>query len=342
VGLRILAAPWLWWWTVFTEGLAWADRVLALPSGAAPSPARAGALFTAEICWSGAGDIPTIRRYAEEAMEVARSVGDDRRLALAQALGAGALTGLTQTGEFTGVEQQVGLARLRSLSEDAIEIGAHSGDAWVAAWTKMISGLIAGLARDPGTARGWASDAMAEFEELGDSWSRASASAALAFALVQLGELEAAEDALEGSVPALLDVGDLKMANGCLIVHGLIARFTGQADDAARRYHEALELCIRGGDPANTPVCLEGMAAAAAFGDPQSAARLLGAARALFDAGNIPSVPGFEVFYEGSLGLVGETLGEAELERLLGSGASAARTLPLADLAGALRSEAPV
>jgi hypothetical protein len=37
---------------------------------------------------------------------------------------------------------------------------------------------------------------------------------------------------------------------------------------------------------------------------------------------------------------VGETLGEAELERLLGSGASAARTLPLADLAGALRAGA--
>ena len=41
VGLRILAAPWLWWWTSLVEGLDWAGRVLALPSAAAPTGARA-------------------------------------------------------------------------------------------------------------------------------------------------------------------------------------------------------------------------------------------------------------------------------------------------------------
>ena len=34
VGFRILAALWLWWWTSYSEGLAWADRVLSLPSAA--------------------------------------------------------------------------------------------------------------------------------------------------------------------------------------------------------------------------------------------------------------------------------------------------------------------
>ena len=48
----------------------------------------------------------------------------------------------------------------------------------------------------------WAA-AVARFEQLGDSWSRATASVARAFALVQLGELEAAGEALDGSVDAL-------------------------------------------------------------------------------------------------------------------------------------------
>jgi predicted ATPase/class 3 adenylate cyclase len=341
VGLRILAALWLWWWTAFTEGLAWADRLLALPSGAEPTPARAGALFTAEICWAGAGDLPTIRRYTEEAIAVSRSLGDDRWLALSQALGAGALAGLTPSGEFVGIEHSKGLARLRAVSEEAIEIGQRTGDPWVAAWTKMISGLIALLAGDPPTARMWASDAMAEFGELGDSWSRASASVSLAFALLQLGELEAAQEALDGSVPALVDVGDLKMASGCLIAHGLIARFSGAADEAERRYGEALELCVRTGDPANAPVCLEGMAAALASSEPEAAARLLGAARALFDGGNIPSVPGFEVFYEGTSAILEDALGEEALAGLRTRGASAARSLPLADVAVSLVAGAP-
>ena len=336
VGLRIMAALWLWWWTAFTEGLAWADRLLALPSAAEPTAARAGALFTAEICWAGAGDLPSIRRYTEEAVAVSRALSDDRRLALALALGAGALTGLTPRGEFVGVDYTEGLTSLRAVSEEGIEVGRRSGDPWVAAWTKMISGLIANLAGDPGTARTWASEARAEFGELDDSWSRASASMSLAFALLQLGELEAAEDALAGSVPALLEVGDLKMASGCLVAHGLIARFGGRNDEAERHYGAALELCAQAGDPANAPVCLEGMAAAIAPSDPTRAMLLLGAARALFDGGAIPVVPGFEVFYEGTSAALAEVVGEEAMAELRARGASTARTVPLAEVAASL------
>jgi predicted ATPase/class 3 adenylate cyclase len=333
IGMRILGALWLWWWTSLMEGLAWADRVLNLPSAAESTVERSGALFTAEICAAGAGDLPTIRRYTEEAIAVSRAVGDDRRLALAQALGSGALARLTPSGEFVGVDESEGRAHFLALAEAAIAIGQRTGEPWIAAWTKMISGLIAVLAGDPATAQGWASEARAEFGELEDSWSRASASMALAFARVQLGELESAEQALAGSVPALLQVGDLKMASGCLIAHGLIARFSGRTDEAERHYGEALELCARAGDPANSSVCLEGMAAAVMQSDPQRAARLLGAARALFDAGNIPNVPGFEVFYEGTSAMLSELVGEDAMDELCARGASTARTLPLADVA---------
>jgi predicted ATPase len=96
IGLRIMAALWLWWWTAFSEGLFWADRLLVLPSAGEPTPSRAGALFTAEICAGGEGDNEVIRGYAEEAVALSRELGDERLLALAQGLGAGALAGWTQ------------------------------------------------------------------------------------------------------------------------------------------------------------------------------------------------------------------------------------------------------
>jgi predicted ATPase/class 3 adenylate cyclase len=331
VGLRILVALWLWWWTVFMEGWSWADRVLGLPSAAEPTPARAGALFVAEICAAGAGNPEAIRPYAEEAVSLSRSLGEDRWLALAQAVGAGVLAGAS--GGFGDIDPAEGLRRTRALSEEAIEVGSRTGDPWVAAWAKMISGLIVLIAGDPTPVPAWEADAMSEFARLGDSWSRASGSMALAFALLQLGELERAEEALDGSVPALLGVGDLKMASGCLIAHGLIARFSGRLEDAEGHYREALELCVKAGDPANAPVCLEGIAAVTAPRDPAAAARLLGAAGALFEAGNIPLMPGFELFYEGTRAALAEGLGEEAAEALRAEGAASAETADILEIA---------
>lgn len=329
VGFRLLYPLWLWWWTSYLEGWSWAERALALPSGTEATPARAGTLFLAEICAAGAGDVAAIRRFTEEGVSLSRSLGEDRWFALAQALGAGAMAGVTAAGDIDADAQ----ARTRAFTEEAIAVGKRMGDPWVAAWTKMISGLNSLLAGDPTSTREWESEAMREFAELGDSWSRASASMSLAFALVQLGELETAATALDGSVSALLDVGDLKMANGCLIAHGLIARFSGRTDDAEQHYREALALCAKSGDPANAPVCLEGIAASRAAADPASAAQMLGAARALFDAGNLPIVPGFEVFYEGTWAQVAEVLGSDVAEGLRARGAASARTRNLVDIA---------
>jgi hypothetical protein len=331
VGLRILGALWLWWWTSFSEGLEWAERVLALPSASEPTSARAGTLFTAEICAIGAGDISLTRRYAEEAIAVSRSIGDDRRFALAQALGSGALAGL-RSGPGVAFDDPDGPQRVYELGEEAITVAELSGDEWVAAWVRMISGYASLLSGNPVAAEPWASAAAAKFEQLGDSWSRATATIARAFSLVQLGELEAAGQALEGSVDALRSVGDLKMANTGLIANGLVARLTGDTETAEASYGEALALCVEVGDPANAPVCLEGIAASVATRDPERGARLLGAAKALFDSGAFPTVPGFEIFYESTRSLLGGVLGEDEVDRLEALGATRARSSPLAEL----------
>lgn len=102
---------------------------------------------------------------------------------------------------------------------------------------------------------------------------------------------------------------------------------------ARSRNEHALRLCAEQGDPANAPVCLEGIAASVAARDPRRAARLLGAARCLFDAGYVPGVPGFEAFYETTLEQLEAELG-VELEALLASGRNATGAgLPLAEVA---------
>ena len=91
VGLRIMGALWLWWWTAFSEGLFWADRLLALPSAGEPTLLRArSALHGGDLRRRRGrqrGD-PWLCRGSSRAQP---ELGDDRLLALAQGLGAGAL-----------------------------------------------------------------------------------------------------------------------------------------------------------------------------------------------------------------------------------------------------------
>jgi hypothetical protein len=165
-------------------------------------------------------------------------------------------------------------------------------------------------ASDPVFAEEHGEEAVARFRQLEDPWSWAVPGVPLGYARLQLGKLEEATAILEECLPILLDVGDLKMGNICAIGLAMVARFSGDLETAGHHYSQALALCVDAGDPAHTPLCLEGMAAAQALSDPAEAARLLGRARALFDAGNQPMIPGFEIFYPQTLDTVKESCGD--------------------------------
>ena len=114
----------------------------------------------------------------------------------------------------------------------------------------------------------------------------------------------------------------------------MIERFSGDTEASAAAYERALQLCVEAGDPANAPICLEGLAAASVGTDPERAARLLGVARSLFDGGMFPTVPVFEVFYDTTSSVVEDVLGgeTAERERAVGR-ASTQGAFRLADAA---------
>ena len=312
LGLRILASLWLMYWVWFNEGLEWAARLLALPSAGEPTPVRAGALFTAELCAAGAGDVPALLRYGEEAVAVARACEDDRTLALA-------LVVRSHATAMDDADQVV--ANL----DEALAVAERAGDEWVHAWMNLVGGLLCVLIGRPDEAKARAEQAVRRFEELGDSWSRASSALSLGSALLFLGDIDGARVALDGAVPALLAVGDLKMANGCVLALATAERFAGNNEAAGQLYADALALCVEAGDPANASACLEGAAAVSAARDPRRAARLLGAAQGLVERGRHPSVPFYGVFYESTLATLREVLGD-ELEPLLAAGsADAAR-----------------
>ena len=72
----------------------------------------------------------------------------------------------------------------------------------------------------------------------------------------------------------------------------IVARLRGARD----LYEQAYWVAEQGGDRSNVPLCLEGVAAMTAADEPTAAARLLGAARAAYESGRVPTMPGFEAF----------------------------------------------
>ena len=302
--LRIIGALSVWYWRSFVEGLEWAERVLVLPSATEPTATRARALFTGQMCAIGVGDLEAIRRFGGESVALSRALGDDKCLAFGLAL-------LPRGWPFD--------------AERAAEFGDEAIP-WASGRRSVDRGPDEDAARPQRNelrrrrhcrrAR-WAG--RRGLRRLGDSWSRSMASVAYGFGLLQLGEFDGARGALRDSLPALVEVGDLKMATAASIVLAMVERLGQDDESAARMFELALGFCVEGGDHATAPLCLAGLAASTSASGPERAGRLLGAARALFDSGNTPQLPGFELYYEGTLEALSAVLGDA-LEPLLAEG----------------------
>jgi predicted ATPase/DNA-binding SARP family transcriptional activator len=303
--LRILGSLSLWYWRSFAEGLEWTEQILMLPSAADATSTRARALLTGQTCAIGAGDLEAIQRFGGESVALSRELGNDKCLAFGLAL-------LPRGWPFDP-------ERAAEFGDEAILVAERTGDPWIVARMKTLRALSAMNFADGATATKLGGQAVAAFDELGDSWSRSMASVAYGFGLLQLGELDSARGALRDSLPALVEVGDLKMAIAGSIVLAMVERAAQDDESSARTFELALGLCADAGDQATAPLCLAGLAASTAASEPERAGRLLGAARALFDAGNTPQLPGFELYYEGTHEAVTAKLGEA-LEPLIAEG----------------------
>jgi predicted ATPase/DNA-binding SARP family transcriptional activator len=296
-GFRILSALWLWYWTWLGEALETARLLLDTPSGRRTTHERAGGLAVAAVLSWALGDEADTARYAAEAAADARACGNTDALVLALSV--------------LPVSHRDDAAQAHAVFEEAKAVAAEAGDAWGYAFAAACDSTFSVIVGDAQRALDEGRDALARFRAIRADRQVFFAQLGVGFALLQLGELEQSRAILDETLTEFERILNWKLANMCAIGLGLNSRFSGDDAAALAYYERALAIAERAGDPSNVPLALEGIAAASAAEDPARAAKLLGAARAAYDAGRTPTLPGFEPLFEQTSEQLAAALGES-------------------------------
>jgi non-specific serine/threonine protein kinase len=206
--LRLGAALSRFWRTRghYAEGRGWLERALVTPGAAEPTPVRAKALYEAGLLAFRQGDQEASRAFNEEALEVARKVGDPRRE-------ADALVGLARMAFREGDHETVraraeeAMAVARSLDEPDVMFGPLH---LLAAGTRQAGDYV--------RARALYEESLALSREHGDERGTAMELLNLAAVEKHLGNLSRAGALLRESIPQIRAVGDDGMTVAWLVV----------------------------------------------------------------------------------------------------------------------------
>ena len=313
--LQICASLWRFWFErgYLSEGRRWLEESLTGSSDA--SEARARALSGNCVLAHYQGDYDRAEELSREALELARSLNDERGV-------AEAYTGLalvTRTrGDYTGAEK---------LFRDALEtyegLGEETGVA--RAVDRLAMCLVVSGEMD--RARPLFERSLGLFRLLGDSHGVALGLYGLAATRPLGADAEARRHADE-SLDILRAVGDRRAYGKTLWALADINADLGDADTAAAQFEESLTLFVEFGDRWFGGIVLESAAfLAAETGDAERAVHLLAVADSIRTALEVPLWVGFRERHDRVL---------AEMQRELGEGRFAAawdegRRTPLAD-----------
>ncbi len=252
-------------------------------TGAFGAHPRVVALNELALLYRHVGDVQRATQPAEQALALAREVGDR--------VGEGhALVELGVIADATGEYEraipllEAGLALFRSLDD---RLGIWRG-------TNVLGQTLIGLGDDE-RPRELFEESLAVVRSMGHQWSVAAQLRSLGIVAYRQGDLDRAMELLEESLAVW---ATLRATRGphdalCELGHVLVARSDPQR--AAARYAASLELCKEMGDRLGIARCLEGLAgvvAATSDGGAETglirAVRLLGAAAALRQALGVP------------------------------------------------------
>ena len=238
-----------------TEGRRWLEEVLAMPSGQAPTEARAKALAGAGgIAW-WQEDLAAARGHYEEALAIDRQVGDPARIAEA----------LYNQGFVAGAEGEFDTAA--RLFEESRELSRQAGDeAGIARaeWMIVIRDLAAGNWGPP-IAR--AEEAVATWRRTGHRLQLADALVWLAVVYARAGRLAEAHSTVVEAL-RLFRAADSPMGIVSVILSlAYLARWEDRHEDALRLMGTAESLREQVGGRAPLEF-LEGF-----LGDPEAEAR---------------------------------------------------------------------
>lgn len=323
--VRLVSSLW-WFWCrrgYLDEGRAWMEAVLARLSpprhgvgdASMGHGLRARVLNAAgAIAWYQ-GDHRAALAWLEEALSRMRDRGD--RGGVAHALMFLGLVALRQNH----------LREFRTRFEESIAIRRALGDRW---GTAMALTAFAGVplqAGDFAEARAVELESAALFREAGDRWSLTMPLLGLGLQAYYQGDYDRARTHLEEVLALRREVGDTWYTATTLHSLGEVARASGDLDRALALYRESLTTPRALGNSKAVAQCLASIASIAhAAGQREAAARLVGAAHALFDESAIVLPPIEQAQYDRDLAAMRETMGEAAFCAAFGEG----RTLTLA------------
>jgi predicted ATPase/transcriptional regulator with XRE-family HTH domain len=228
-GLRLAGALRLFWWYrgSFGEGRRWLAALLALPGAAAPTAARAQALYAqaslqfgsgwlAGRYWQGAGER---RALHEEALAIAREGGDV----------VGQAWNLVFLGSLLGPTDYAGA---RAHLEEGLALANAQGDRGLDHIALIFLGAVAWIQGDRSAARRWYTQSLGHAQRDRDQNGYARALHHLASMTFQEGDATAARPGLEESLAIFRELPDRMGVAMVLGMFGVVAAAEGDSAHA--------------------------------------------------------------------------------------------------------------
>ncbi len=302
--LRLGVALSRYWWarSRLQEAFGLLVPVLRRPDAEADPALFAAALVTAAYV-APIIDLATGRQLAEQAVQVARPLGDERVLssALAVLCGAHFFAGEPETGRPFGLES---VERARRLGDD-VELA------------QSLLGYL--LTIDPARSGQLYAEAFACTERSGDHLVNSALHNNAGWAALEAGDIPAARAHLEAAAQAAQQIG-WENANMSASL-GMVLRAEGDLDGARSTFEAALRISRRNGDNWNMAGAVLGLACLAGdAGDWGRAAALHGAAQAFQDRAGNPWQEVDARYRRDSLDQARAHLGDEQLERAYAQG----------------------
>jgi tetratricopeptide (TPR) repeat protein len=267
-----------------------------------------------EKLWDTGGYLNEGRRWLEQALRL--PMAGVRPGSQAQAhSNAGSLA--QSQGDLDGAWtlQEQALAILREMDTEGARLGT--------AHTLNRLGIVAFLQGDHEKANALHEDALARFRELDDTSAIATVLNNLGVTADDRGDLDRARQLYEEALELQRKSGDTQSIAIYLGNLGEVARDQGDMAGASAYYRESLHLWDQLKDRWNITATLDGMASLAiAAGQPDRAARLLGAAAGLRDAAGAALPANERADHERHVAAVRDMLGEEVLGEIWATGHS--------------------
>ena len=317
-----LAAALYWPWLQlgqFRDGRHWCEAALVRSQDATDRVARARTLLAAGAFAWHLGDPVAARQRLTESAELSQALGDRQGLGLAtQFLGLLALSQgedavardrlADSVALFRAVDDDWNLANALFILGDAVArsdleaAGAHYeeslarfrrlGDPWGIAWPLTGLGGIALQRGDYATARTLFAEGLELRRSLRDRWGVAISLTSLGEATRQDGDAAGAAALLTDGLAQFREVGDQERVAWALHALGRVAEDQGDSTGAGAHFAESLALRRDQEHRPGMAASLAGLArVAVATGELERAARFLGAAAALREAGGVAVAP---------------------------------------------------